>query len=683
MLIQRPTINRQVCFFFAAVIIALCCQPAIAQSVKRPITLDDLSRIRTVGDPQRSPDGKWVAYTVTSTDTEEDKDNSDIWMTSWDGAQHVRMTSSREDESCPRWSPDGRYLAFIASRGTEEEKKLGDQVWLLDRAGGEAQKLTEIKGGVAEYAWSPDSKRLVIVAGDRDPADDPEKMEGWKRKTEPPIVIDRYYFKQDRDGYLKRLYSHLWLFDVGAHKTDALTFGMFDDKSPSWSPDGREIAFVSKRGPDPDRTENTDIYIIEAKPGAEPRQLTTFPGSDSGHPAWSPDGKWIAYLQGDEPRFTAYSIDKLALIPAGGGAPKVLTEALDRDISEPILWAADGKSLLFLVADDRAVYVGRTPVVGGHVEKLTTGRRTVSEISLGHDGAVTLLTGTPTEIEEVHALEGNRLRRLTHQNDDLFTELQLGITEDFTSKSADGTIINGLMVKPASFTPGKLYPTLLDIHGGPYGQDDDSFSFDREFFAANGYVVLAMNYRGSSGRGSAFGKAIYADWGHKEVKDLLGAVDQAVAVGVADPERLGIGGWSYGGILTDYTIASDTRFKVAFSGAGSALQLSMYGSDEYINQYEREIGLPWKAMDLWIKVSYPFFHADNIKTPTLFMGGDKDFNVPIIGGEQMYQALKSLGIETQLVIYPGQCHILTIPSYIRDRLERSHAWYDKHLKGTH
>ena len=221
---------------------------------------------------------------------------------------------------------------------------------------------------------------------------------------------------------------------------------------------------------------------------------------------------------------------------------------------------------------------------------------------------------------------------------------------------------------------------LLRIHGGPNGQDDWSFDFERELFAAQGYVVLAVNYRGSSGRGSAFQKAIYGDWGHKEVIDLLGAVDWAVAAKIADPGRLGIGGWSYGGILTDYTIATTPRFKAATSGAGSALQLSMYGSDQYIRQYEQELGVPWKALDIWIRVSYPFFKADRIKTPTLFLCGEKDFNVPIVGSEQMYQALKSLGVETQLVVYPGQFHGLGMPSYIKDRYERYLAWYAKFLK---
>ncbi|MDO8834618.1 MAG: alpha/beta fold hydrolase, partial [Vicinamibacterales bacterium] len=317
---------------------------------------------------------------------------------------------------------------------------------------------------------------------------------------------------------------------------------------------------------------------------------------------------------------------------------------------------------------------------GGAVEKLTTGRRTVSNLTVGKDGVVTLLAGTATEPAEVHALDRGALRKLTAVNDTLFAGLQLATTEDFTSRSKDGTEVHSLLVKPADFKTGTKYPLLLIIHGGPNGQDQHAFSFDRELFAAQGYVVLAVNYRGSSGRGAAFQKAIFGDWGNKEVVDLLGAVDAAVAAGIADPDRLGLGGWSYGGILTDYTTATDQRFKAAVSGAGSALQLSMYGSDQYITQYEHEIGLPWKSRDLWLKISYPFFQADRITTPTLYLGGEKDFNVPIIGSEQMYQALKSLGIDTQLVVYPGQFHGLTIPSYQRDRLERYLAWFNKYLK---
>ena len=676
---------RRICvprtIFLASLAIVLAASLASAQPVTRAITLDDLHKIKSVGDPQRSPDGKWVAYAVGTVDVEKDKRDSDIWMVSWDGTQQVRITFTAESsENSPRWSPDGRYLSFLASRGNEDEKKRGAQVWLLDRTGGEAQKLTDIKGGVGDYSWSPDSKRIAFVSSDIDPADEPEKMEGWKRKTEPPVVIDRYHFKQDREGYLKKLYSHIWVFDLATKKTEQITKGNVDDTSPVWSPDGARLAFVGRRDPDADRNENSDIFVVDARPGAEPTKLTTFVGTNAGRPAWSPDGQWIAFLQGDEPKYSAYQQDMLAIVPAAGGPVRLLTGALDRPVADPLVWTADGKAMLFNVADDRVTYIGRTTTAGGAVETLTSGRRTVSNLSRGADGALTLVAGTATEIGEVCAFENGVFRKLTHQNDALFAELQLGITEDFTSKSKDGTIVNSLMVKPASYAAGKKYPLLLYIHGGPNGQDEHEFSFDRELFAANGYVVLAVNYRGSNGRGSAFQKAIFADWGNKEVVDLLGAVDQAIAAGVGDPERLGIGGWSYGGILTDYSIATDPRFKAAVSGAGSALQLSMYGSDQYIVQYEREIGVPWKTRDLWIKISYPFFQADRIKTPTLFLGGESDFNVPIIGGEQMYQALKSMGVDTQLVIYPSQFHGLTVPSYQRDKLQRYLAWYDKYLK---
>jgi dipeptidyl aminopeptidase/acylaminoacyl peptidase len=651
-------------------------------TAKRPLSLDDFAKQRGVSDPQVSPDGRWIAYSVSTIDSEKDRRDSDLWMVGWDGADRVRLTSLPDgSESAPRWSPDGRYLAFIASRGDEEEKKKGGQVWLLDRRGGEAQKLTDIKGGVSEYAWSPDGKRLVLSVNDWDPNSEPEKKEGWKRKAQPPIVIDRYHFKQDRDGYLGRLHAHLQLFDVEARKAEVLTSGDYDEESPAWSPDGRVVAFVSNREKDPDRVENTDVFVVEARPGAQARKLTTFVGNDGGRPSWSPDGQYIAYLQGDEPRYSAYDLNKLAVVPAAGGQPRLLTAALDRAVQGPIVWSPDGRTLMFVVQDDRVTYVARMPVAGGQVEKLTTGRRVVSSISPRRDGGFALLSATAGEPGEVYAFENGNLRRLTHENDQWLANILLATTEDFTCKAKDATEVHGLMLKPPAYAAGKKYPTLLNIHGGPNGQDEHAFSFERQLLAANGYVVLAVNYRGSAGRGNAYQKAIFADWGNKEVVDLVAAVDYAIAAGVADPDRLGIGGWSYGGILTDYTTATDPRFKAAVAGAGSALQLSMYGSDQYISQYENELGLPWKSLEPWIRVSYPFLHADRIKTPTLYLGGQSDFNVPIIGGEQMYQALKSMGVDTQLVIYPGQFHSITTPSYARDRLERYLAWYNKYLGG--
>ncbi|MEW6323147.1 MAG: S9 family peptidase [Acidobacteriota bacterium] len=670
---------------------ALCASvamPAAAQATKRPITLDDHSRILGVADPQRSPDGQWVAYTVTTIDADGDKRNSDIWMVKWDGSEQLRLTSSPDGESSPRWSPDGKYLAFVAARGSEDEKKKGAQIWLLNRAGGEAQRVSDVKGGVSDIVWSPDSTRIAFVASDEDPDEEPEKKDGWKRKTRPPIVIDRYHFKQDREGYLRRLYRHLAVFDLATKTHTVITSGQVDDVSPSWSPDGKRLAFLSKRAAaDPDRTSNDDLWVVEARAGAQPVRLTNTPEGEGGRPAWSPDGSRIAVLVGADDAYGAYGQNRLAVVAANApqaGAGRILTASLDRAVSSPS-WSADGRSLYFLVQDDRAQYSASVPAEGGPVRRVTDGRRVVTALNAGvgaaaGDGRFAVQVSAPTELPEIWALDNGQLRKLTTHNEALQRELQFAITEDFTSTSKDGTVVNSMLVKPAGYTAGKAYPTLLIIHGGPNAQDQHAFSFDREFFAASGYVVLAVNYRGSAGRGSAYQRAIHADWGNLEVMDLLGAVDEAVRQGIADPGRLGIGGWSYGGILTNYTIATDPRFKAAVSGAGASMWVSLYGIDQYIIQYEQELGPPWRNLDRWMKLAYPFLQVERIKTPTLFLGGEKDFNVPIAGSEQMYQALRSTGVETALVVYPGQFHGLSIPSYERDRLQRYLDWFNKHLQ---
>jgi len=648
--------------------------PAPSPVAKRPLRATDIFRVRDVRDPQISPDGKWVAYTVTIADSARDKNDTDVWMASWDGKENLRITSTKESESQPRWSPDGRYLSFVSSRDGGK----GGQIWLLDRRGGEATRLTEIKGGVSGYEWSPDATRLALIVGD--PEDD-EGSDSTKAKTPKPIVLDRYHFKQDVQGYLGDKRSHLYVFDVATKKAELLTPGKYEEANPSWSPDGKQIAFVSDRSPDPDRSINTDIYVIDARAGAQARQLTMFQGDDNnggGRLAWSPDGKSIAYVRSSSPTMSIYDQYQLAVIPAAGGEARVLTESLDRPVTSP-RWTADGASLLFLVTDDRTQYVARMRATGGPVDKLTNGPRVIQSFALGPAGKIAVLGSTATEMSEVQALENGALRPLTHQNDSWLAEIQLGTTEGIEFKTPDGADVHAVMTRPASSSGTKL-PTPLRIHGGPTSQDQYSFNFERELFAANGYVVVSPNYRGSNGRGEKFMSAIAGDWGNKEVVDVLAATDYVVEKGIADPDRLGIGGWSYGGITTDYTIASTPRFKAAISGAGSALQTSMYGIDQYILQYDTELGPPWKNPDAWMKVSYPFFHADRIKTPTLFMAGEKDFNVPAAGSEQMYQALKSLGLDTQLVIYPNSFHGITLPSYRVDRLERYIKWYDRYLK---
>jgi dipeptidyl aminopeptidase/acylaminoacyl peptidase len=423
---------------------------------------------------------------------------------------------------------------------------------------------------------------------------------------------------------------------------------------------------------------------MEARSGAVPREITHYDGqrgsAGRGRPEWSPDGSRLAYLQTSGAKLSAYNMSRLAVVAASGGEPKILTDKLDRAAAAP-RFTTDGSAILFLVSDDASEYPARIPANGGEVQRLLRGPVVISALDQGKDGRLAVLASNDKMSGEIHALENAELRVLTHHNDALFGELKLGSTEEFSCKAKDGNEVHGLIVKPVDYVAGKKYPTLLRIHGGPNGQDAHSFNFERQLFAANGYVVVAVNYRGSSGRGEKYQVAISADWGNKEVLDLQAAVDHVLAIGLADPERLGVGGWSYGGILTDAIIAKDQRFKAATSGAGTAFPLGLYGVDQYIMQYDEEIGPPWKVgLDPWIRISYPFLHADQIKTPTLFLGGEKDFNVPLVGGEQMYQALRSLGVPTQLVVYPGQFHGITRPSYQKDRMERYLAWYAKYLK---
>ncbi|MFN8583129.1 MAG: prolyl oligopeptidase family serine peptidase, partial [Gemmatimonadaceae bacterium] len=497
-------------WFFAAVTWAVLGVPSLSGAQgRRPLRVDDLYRVRSVRDAQLSPDGAWVAYVVSQLDSVRDKASSDIYMTAWDGSRTVQLTHTPDGESAPRWSPDGRYLSFVASRG---DAKNGGQVWLLDRTGGEAFKLTDHKGGVGTYAWSPDAKRLVFVSQDPEP----EAGKDSAAKTPKPIVIDRYAFKRDVEGYLGERRNHLWMFDVETKKEFQLTTGPFDDANPAWSPNGSSIAFVSERAGDPDRQNNSDVFVIDARAGAQPRALTTWNGPDGGRPSWSPDGQWVAYLQGSAPELSAYSLNRLAIVPATGGAARVLTDAIDRPMSDP-QWTPDGTGLYVRFADDRAELVARVRVSDGKFERVLEGRRTVSELALGGKERMVVVAGTATQPNEVQALEGNTLRALSHENDAWLAELQLAKTEDFSAKGKDGTIVNGLLVTPAGYQAGTRLPTLLRIHGGPNGQDQHAFSFERELFAANGYAVIAANYRGSSGRGQDYQKAIFADWGNKEV----------------------------------------------------------------------------------------------------------------------------------------------------------------------
>jgi len=679
----------------------------------RSITIDDYFQIQGVHDPQLSPDGQWVAYAVDRATLKTDKNETRIWMIPVTGGDALPMTAEGTTSEHPRWSPDGKLLAFLSERN--EGKK---QVWLLNRQGGEAQQLTETAQDVEDFAWAPDGRRIVLVLRDPTPeelaakekstaaahpaaaADSEEK----KAKSKKPWVIDRLQFKVDEVGYLDRRRTHLYVFDLAKKSLTQVTSGDYDDSQPAWSPDGKQLAFTSNRSAnDPDQTYNTDIWVVPAdvnNPNNSIRltQVTTNPGLDMS-PAWSPDGKFIAYVTTLDPKLFDYATHHLAISPATGGPAKILTRALDRMVSNPhFVSGAESQFIAFLADNDGEQTLYETDLEGRYVMRLdvpadvaklptlpaSEPRRSINAYSVGNGFGHRIIaqittSERPDEIFSISMGTDPQLTQLTPTNDALFSQLRLSHGEYVHFKSKDGTPVFGYLYKPIDYVSGKRYPTLLIPHGGPVWAYYAEFSHLAQLYAANGYAVLFPNPRGSSSYGQDYCKAIFADWGNKDFQDDMAMVDYAIEQGIADPDKLGVGGWSYGGISTDFIITQTTRFKAAISGAGAAEFLSLYGHDQYQKDYETELGLPWENPAAWIKVS-PFRNVAKVTTPTLFMGGNIDWNVPILGGEQMYQALKRLGRTTELVVYPDEFHEFTLPSHIKDRLERNLAWYAHFVK---
>jgi dipeptidyl aminopeptidase/acylaminoacyl peptidase len=646
---------------------------------KRALTPDDVYNLKTVADPQISPDGGWVAYRVSWPDRKEDSVKADIFMTPMGGGEAIQLTRHADAEWQPRWSPDGRHLAFLAKR---EGSKA--QVWLLDRRGGEPRVLTEYKADVSEIVWSPDSSRLALLVKDVDPDDAAKPPDGGHEDVEPkpvkPIVVRRLQFKRDGEGFLNDLRTHVHVFDIGAKTSVQITDGPYDDASPRWAPDGRSLIFVSNRTADPDTNKNTDIFVVPADRSGPVRNLTSSPEAESS-PTFSPDGTRIAFLKGGKPSDLWYATNNLAVMPAEGGAPAILSNGIDRNLSKP-RFSSDGASILFIIEDGGSAHLSRVSATGGRMERVIGGEREVEDYSVGPSGELVLLETSayqPLEISRVES--GGTLARLTHVNDAFLEGITLGKVERFTARSRDGTSIDAFLTRPPDMAAATRLPTLLRIHGGPSLQYSTSFELEWQMLAAAGYAVVAANPRGSSGRGRDFSYAIWADWGNKDYQDVMAAVDEAISLGVADPNRLGVGGWSYGGILTNMVLVQTTRFKAAISGASEVNYTANYGHDHYQREWEAELGLPWKNLARWNEMS-PFFRIESITTPTLLLCGQEDWNVPLLNSEQMFQALRRLGRTTELVIYPGENHTITRPSFQKDLFERYIAWYDRHVKSA-
>jgi dipeptidyl aminopeptidase/acylaminoacyl peptidase len=651
------------------------------EAAARPFTIDDALGVKAVTDPRISPDGRWVAYVVEENDLEKDEQRSRIYMTSIDGAETIAMTGETYSAADPRWTPDGKHLSFIAARDDLDENAVS-QVYTLDLRGGEAQAYTQVLQGVEEHEWAPVGGRLLLAIRDESTSEKAARLARENGGSEPllPVVIDRLQFKEDGVGYLDRSRQHYYVQEGRLGELKQLTFGDYDDYEGKWSPEGARIAFTSNRTNEPDGNVNSDIWTADiaraGKPFA-PRRVTDNPGTD-GTPVWSPDGRTIGFTTQLDTKLFWYASAHLAVAPAEGGPARVLTRSLDRFFYKP-QFSPDGREILALYEHD-----GEQPLVAINVETgvkrdVIAGEIAVFSFDVHSSGVIAARMGRADLPEEIFVSSGGAdARQLTKTNEALLTDVTLA--KPFTAKfnSKDGTEVEAFFYAPTTGRTKKA-PTILRIHGGPTSQFDFSFDAYAQLYAANGYAVVMVNPRGSTGYGTDFAAAIYADWGDKDFDDVMAGVDHAIAIGLADGKRLGVGGWSYGGILTNYVITKTDRFDAAVTGASGFHYLANYGHDIYQREYEIELGLPWENIEAWNRVD-TFPGAAKVKTPTLFIGGADDWNVPILNSEQFYQILKRRGVPTGLIVYPGEDHSIDRPSFYKDRFERYLGWYEKWVK---
>jgi len=667
-----------ICAVLLPVLAASAALPSAISAQGSVLTIDDQFLIERVGSPRISPNGERIAYTVGRTDYDTNSSETLIWVVGRTGGTPIPMTGKGNSASSPRWSPEGERLSFLSARDGGKT-----QVWALDLAhGGEAVQITDVKEGVSGYEWAPDGERLVLVIKDPEPEKGPAAKTKSGAEIAEPWVIDRLQFKRDYVGYLNRLRNHLYTYDLATGEAVQITSGDYDDSQPAWSPGGKTIAFVSNRTADADDNFDTNIWLVDAGNAdldADPTQLTTNPGPDRS-PTWSPDGTRIAYLTDTDVDHAPYDITKVAVIEPGGQA-MVLTDGLDRGTSSP-MFSADGSSVYFQVDDSGERQLAMVPTGGGRVTRVIDGPRSVNGVAIGNGNTIVALISEPHEPGNLYLRqESGDLRKLTRNNDEMLAGINLAEVENVHFPSADGTEIEGFVFKPLGFQEGVRYPTILRIHGGPVSQYTFGWNYEAQLFAANGYLVVTANPRGSSGYGKAFQMGIWQSWGEKDTQDVIAGVDHVIELGWADPDRLGVGGWSYGGILTNYVITKTQRFKAAIAGASGAHWISSYGHDEYQRWYRLEFGNPWEpaAREIFERLS-SYNDVDKITTPTMWVGGKEDWNVPIIHAEMMYQAVKSMGREALLVVYPNMHHGINLPYYRKDLHQRYLAWYDQHLK---
>jgi dipeptidyl aminopeptidase/acylaminoacyl peptidase len=623
----------------------------------------DLMKVAAVSSPRISPDGSRVAYAVNEVKMEKDKEwksVSQVWVVPTAGGKSMQYTRGDKSATAPEWSPEGTMIAFLSDREKDGER----QVWMMMAGGGEAWVVTSHKGGVSGFRFSPDGKQLLLSA-----ADQPSKDEEDRKKVKDDTLVI------DQDIRM----THLWTWNIEKKEEKRLTEGNFTTSDPQWSPDGTQISYTVRPTPKADDGSLSDVWVLTLANGAKKKLIAEAGASDTAR--WSPDGKWIAYNGGPD---TSGGVSNTFLysVPATGGAPKQLTAKFDLPVGTPV-WSRDGKTIYFSTNVLEAIEVYSYDVSSGEVKQLSRNGASTGITEISRDGKT--IVGTisgpqgPTELYKRSADFKSGIVLTNHNS--WLNDYALAETEVVKWKSKDGTEIEGLLTKPVDYEAGKKVPFLLNPHGGPTGASINNFNTTVQVLAANGFAVLQPNFRGSTGKGLAFAQANKNTWGKGDYEDCMTGVDAMIASGVADPDRLGAFGWSYGGYMTFWILTQTDRFKAVSPGAGISNIYSMYSQND-IQRYLRWFysdKSPWDATELYWGRS-PMAHVKNVKTPTMIMHGQVDTRVPIAQAQEFYMALKEMKVPVEFVVYPRENHGFTEPRHQMDRVRRYVWFFSKYLK---
>lgn len=694
--------------------LTICTVGVFAQQ-KKPMTFEDVLAIKSVSDAQVSPDGKWVAYVVSSVDMKENAYDSDIWLVSTSGGEPIRLTTNKKNDTQPRWSPDGKRIAFISAR---EEKP---QIFLISPFGGEAERLTDSKSGVQSFQWAPVGNRIAYVA-QQEATPDEEKRQ--KEKDDAQVIDKNFKF------------SRIWVMDVDKKNTSELVRDDVNTGDPQWSPDARYIAFVMGLTPKADDGNLTDIWRIDVEAGTSPEaealkkklaelnetlanletrygpnffriievqsqiakvsidlklksgllEVSDNDGPDTS-PRWSPDGKQIAYLS-REMKGAEVGQLRLTVVDAMGGSPRQVAAGFQYQPGTP-KWSPDGQKIYFNSAVRTTSQLFSVPASGGEPKQISNIAGVMGQASFSNDGSVIAFSKAdvqhPDDIFVSKGLPIGEPVKLTDHNPQV-RDFALGKSEVIRWKGKDGLEIEGLLVYPADYQTGKRYPTVAFIHGGPSGVWNQGFPNSwgnfAHVWAGRGWVGFFPNIRGSSAYGEKFLAANVRDWGGGDYQDIQTGLDSLIAKGISDPDKLGQAGWSYGGYMTAWTLTQTNRFKAVMVGAGLTDMFSMYSTNDLQRVLEGYFGgQPWNDVEAYRRASAMTF-IKQAKTPTLILHGGSDTRVPLGQAQELYMGLRKNEVPVEMVVFPREPHGLQEPRHRLDKMRREYSWFSRYILGV-